>query len=341
MDSVNAPSSAIDYQFYSGATGPRAVDYANRLPSHFSDDDAEESDNARSSIRMMDTVQARLPDSGFRAVSVRSVSPASDIQIIEHPQANAEATAVRVLRTLASRAGSALRGSPLRDMTGLTYPSADVSNCGSRAAVDVHGEADAASLLSVPQLAAPPRRSDNDPLRRLLAPDESLLRFDPFAPSVITSSRFLREVLELRVSMIAPLRASGYRRPDLVIPERELRALLVKAMIWMVDRECLLDVEDVHFVLVGREPGELGRCLYPSVSLDEIRLIAEELPDALTSDRAKEDFDAFIFHAGTYFTDFWTKVVMDGYNAVIPLFLCAVLGSLLGYVLARVSQALM
>ncbi|KAI0323539.1 hypothetical protein GY45DRAFT_1376252 [Cubamyces sp. BRFM 1775] len=112
MDSVNAPSSAIDYQFYSGATGPRAVDYANRLPSHFSDDDAEESDNARSSIRMMDTVQARLPDSGFRAVSVRSVSPASDIQIIEHPQANAEATAVRVLRTLASRAGSALRGTP-------------------------------------------------------------------------------------------------------------------------------------------------------------------------------------------------------------------------------------
>ncbi|KAI0323341.1 hypothetical protein GY45DRAFT_1376393 [Cubamyces sp. BRFM 1775] len=174
-------------------------------------------------------------------------------------------------------------------------------------------------------------------VRRLFNPERPYAQFQPFAPSGVTSSRFLQEVLSLRVSMVAPLRSAGYDHPDLVITERDLRALLMKALLWMIDRECVVDVDGSRIVFVGREPGEPGQPLYPSIALDELRMIAAELPEEMQSPSAVDDFDAFLFHADRYFTDGWAPLAVAVVNGAV----FTALTSILFFCFIRVMELIM
>ncbi|KAH9855533.1 hypothetical protein C2E23DRAFT_857714 [Lenzites betulinus] len=120
-------------------------------------------------------------------------------------------------------------------------------------------------------------------------------------PSAITTASFLADVLDSRISMVAMLQSAGYERPDLTIPEADLRALFMKALLWFIERECLSNVLEARVVLVGRADGESLDDLSPSLSLGQLQAIAAQLPEALTSDTAQQDFDTFMFHAGRYF----------------------------------------
>ncbi|OJT08041.1 hypothetical protein TRAPUB_1067, partial [Trametes pubescens] len=119
-------------------------------------------------------------------------------------------------------------------------------------------------------------------------------------PSGMTSSRFLLEVFNSQAYIVALPDGLVPRAPHPVIPSKELRALLVKALLWFVDRECLEDVGNSQIVLVGHEEDQLFQRLCPSFTVDRLRAIAEELPDDLKTPRAADDFDAFMFHAGRY-----------------------------------------
>ncbi|KAL1944052.1 hypothetical protein VTO73DRAFT_3870 [Trametes versicolor] len=119
-------------------------------------------------------------------------------------------------------------------------------------------------------------------------------------PLGMTSSRFLLELVNSRVYIVALPHDPSSRAPYMVISSRELRALLMKALIWFVDRECLADVGDSRVVLVGHDHDQVMEPVCPSLTVYKLRAIAEELSDDLKTPRAADDFDAFMFHAHQY-----------------------------------------
>ncbi|OJT09681.1 hypothetical protein TRAPUB_13834 [Trametes pubescens] len=140
-------------------------------------------------------------------------------------------------------------------------------------------------------------------------PNTSVGVFDPTAASRVyshsplsvstTTSGFILDVLALRISLVTHLHA-GHNHTDLTIPEETLRALLAKALVWFIDRECLEDVGESRIVLVGREAGEPMTPVSPAIFVDELRIIAQYLPEGFTTQQATDDFDAYMFHAGQY-----------------------------------------
>ncbi|OJT09656.1 hypothetical protein TRAPUB_13860 [Trametes pubescens] len=281
-------------------------------------------------LELVEVPSARAPS------SIRSGSADSDIEFVDAPSIRA----VRILPRI--RAGSsdsdiefvdtpparARVGAPaqvLGDDGQISVVSAARANRGTEVAIEG------------------PRRSASEDAPPVLGPTARLRTppaepsFHPFAPSVVTSSRFMRDVIGLRVSMIAPLRSNGYGRPDLVIPERELRALLAKSLVWFVDRECVFRVDDSHVVFVGREHGEPGRVTYPSLAVRELRKLAEELPNAMVTTAASEDFDAYLFHARKYFRNGWLEVVA----VIVGVFLSATIVATVVYCVLRLARALM
>ncbi|KAI0351859.1 hypothetical protein OH77DRAFT_835103 [Trametes cingulata] len=119
-------------------------------------------------------------------------------------------------------------------------------------------------------------------------------------PLSTTSSRFLLNILRLEPCLILAKDPLYSDPSDVIVPPKHLRALFARALLWFIDRECLVDVNGVRVLFVGLENGELPPSNYPSLALDELRMIAEELPESLKTSRAMQDFDTYMFHAGPY-----------------------------------------
>ncbi|KAH9855125.1 hypothetical protein C2E23DRAFT_883096 [Lenzites betulinus] len=127
----------------------------------------------------------------------------------------------------------------------------------------------------------------------LRADDLSTLRL----PVTITTSTFLVAVLREQMSLVASLHAVDGRIPNVVITPDQLRRLLMKAVVWYIDRECIADIEQAYVVFVGSEYGQPMDHSCPASGVGDLRALADGLNDL---DTTIDDFDAYMFHGGRY-----------------------------------------
>ncbi|KAI0715223.1 hypothetical protein C8Q76DRAFT_796002 [Earliella scabrosa] len=116
-----------------------------------------------------------------------------------------------------------------------------------------------------------------------------------------TSAYSLMKVMALRTSImtVTPSSKDGVLLVDDRIDERNLRALIMKALTWLLERECL-SVQNTYVVFVGDDPHgppqDMSKC--PALPASVIWDLANELVmDAFYS---SEEFDDFMFHSGKF-----------------------------------------
>ncbi|RPD61503.1 hypothetical protein L227DRAFT_610503 [Lentinus tigrinus ALCF2SS1-6] len=116
---------------------------------------------------------------------------------------------------------------------------------------------------------------------------------------ITTTVSYIMGVLGLRVSLSIPSNWTSRRHEKITITATELRALYSKALVWFVERECL-DDSSCSLVFVGGVDTERPDNL-PAISLRNLRELAEQLPEGYGDPSSNNDFEAFMFHAGTFF----------------------------------------
>ncbi|KAI0687416.1 hypothetical protein C8T65DRAFT_747085 [Cerioporus squamosus] len=118
---------------------------------------------------------------------------------------------------------------------------------------------------------------------------------------ITTTASYLMRVLGLRVSLSKPDFSAHPRYDDVVITASELRALYMKALVWFVERECL-DEGSCQIVFVGGVDTNSPDGA-PAIPLNNIREMADQLPEDCRDADSADDFDAFMFHAGAFFVE--------------------------------------